>query len=170
MYLLTTLLLQVTAAEDAELDLFVASLSATALQLPLTLSPGGTVPLGSVTPLLAGGTVTPLLAGGTVTPLLAGGTVTPLLAGGTVTPGTVVPLLAGPSTVTDSHNPVSGLRICSDTGHGLLTSGDCLVVPVSSPFVPVSSPFVPVPPASPESPFVLLSSVPDASLLLSEAA
>ena len=45
-------------------------------------------------------------------------------------PGTVVPLLAGPSTVTDSHNPVSGLRICSDTGHGLLTSGDCLVVPV----------------------------------------
>src|SRR5215467_3122198 len=100
MYLLTTLLLQVTAAEDAELELFVASLSATALQLPLTLSPGGKVPLGPVTPLLAGGTVTPLLAGGTVTP------------------GTAVPLLAGPSTVTDSHNPVSGLRICSDPGHG----------------------------------------------------
>jgi hypothetical protein len=95
MYLLTTLLLQVTAAEDAELELFVASLSATALQLPLTFSPGGTVPLGPVVPLLAGGTVTPLV-GGTVTPLV-GGTVTPLV-GGTVTPGTVVPLLAGPST------------------------------------------------------------------------
>src|SRR3954454_17956999 len=98
MYLLTTLLLQVTAAEDAELELFVASLSATALQLPLTFSPSGTVPLGPVVPLLAGGTVTP----GTVVPLLAGGTVTPgtvvpLLAGGTVAPGTVVPLLAGPS-------------------------------------------------------------------------
>jgi hypothetical protein len=68
MYLLTTLLLQVTAAEDAELELFVASLSATALQLPLTFSPGGTVPLGPVVPLLAGGIVTP----GTVVPLLAG--------------------------------------------------------------------------------------------------
>jgi hypothetical protein len=165
MYLLTTLLLQVTAAEDAELELFVASLSATALQLPLTLSPGGTVPLGPVVLLVTGGTVASLaggtvasLAGGTVASLaggtvasLAGGTVASL-AGGIVTPGAVVPLLAGPSTVTDSHNPVFGLRICSDTGHGPLTSGDCLVVPVSSPFVPVSSPFVPVSP------------VPDASL------
>jgi hypothetical protein len=78
--------LQVTAAEDAELELFVASLSATALQLPLRLSPGGAVPLDPVVPLLVGGTVTP---------------------------GTVVPLFAGASTVTDSHNPVSGLRICS---------------------------------------------------------
>jgi hypothetical protein len=115
MYLLTTLLLQVTAAEDAELELFVASLSATALQLPLTLSPGGTVPLDPVVLLFAGGTVASLFAGGTVATLFAGGT---------VRPGTVVPLLAGPSTVTDSHNPVFGLRICSDTGHGLLTSGD----------------------------------------------
>ena len=59
MYLLTTLLLQVTAPEDAELELFVASLTATALQLPLTLRPGPTVPPGPVVPLLAGGTVTP---------------------------------------------------------------------------------------------------------------
>jgi hypothetical protein len=124
MYLLTTLLLQVTAAEDAELELFVASLSATALQLPLTLSPGGTVPLDPVVLLFAGGTVASLFAGGTVASLFAGGTVASLFAGGTVRPGTVVPLLAGPSTVTDSHNPVFGLRICSDTGHGLLTSGD----------------------------------------------
>jgi hypothetical protein len=121
MYLLTTLLLQVTAAEDAELELFVASLSATALQLPLTLSPGGTVPLGPVVLLVTGGIVASL-AGGIVASL-AGGTVASL-AGGIVTPGAVVPLLEGPSTVTDSHNPVFGLRICSDTGHGLLTSGD----------------------------------------------
>jgi hypothetical protein len=139
----------VTAAEDAELELFVASLSATALQLPLTFSPGGTVPLGPVVLLVTGGIVASLaggivasLAGGIVASL-AGGIVASL-AGGTVTPGAVVPLLEGPSTVTDSHNPVFGLRICSDTGHGPLTSGDCLVVPVSSPFVPVS----PVPDAS----------------------
>jgi hypothetical protein len=40
----------VTAAEDAALELFVASLSATALQLPFTISP----PLG---PVLLGGVV-----------------------------------------------------------------------------------------------------------------
>ena len=56
------------------------------------------------------------------------GSVVPLLVGGTVPAGSVVPLLVGSATGADSHNPVSGLRVCSDTGHGSLTSGDCLVV------------------------------------------